>query len=765
MAADGPIEQLHYTWAPRGVEGINRFQIAAISPGLKKSAMARLMPAIRKICRYDRPKPEAATLPVSFGWFDHRGYRIAFSRVGLPRSAGKRAGFAAHVLVGPPAVLGEASIASTFGSSFWWTGLSERDHEEIAAGKRDFELPALGLEDVLADRIEDGDAPRPAVLALGYGLLTLPAEGRLAVRDERGDFGPALRQLALRLPEALAGVSLSTYEGGSATFPFRVLGTARPGPRSRGCDLAEPGEVDGEDRRLLERLLGSSPEDELLREAARHAAGAGAGAEALWAVAGELADLADRERAADAGIARTLTDPDVVVYVSRGKAGPANVARALYGGALPVRDALARAWTRIGSAVRDALAEAIVGTRVEAKDFAGIAAAVAALPEAQAREAALDRALAAVGEEEGLARTLLAEDAEALIARAAERGAAASGMSELLTGAARHVDRCAARRDVPRDYLTAMFKAGLGDARNDHALAEALRVRPDLLVGSKLDDEQRDACLELLERLPAQRLESVLPGLLPTLADGERIARVRTLLSRLSAESGGRCIVAAGALGLDGGGASLTIDELCDDWAALLVRRGMVALAVEVLDCGGSPNESRAAHLLRREVRHPAEPALPLVREATAVRHDSLRSALLERALDRAAAGVRRPEDVNQIWPVLSEVFDRATDAQLLERLLEHASRSLGGACGPPVLAWVATELLPARPKLLGRGARLRERESEERARTLAAAAPEHEMEAMRPWVDRTDRRCLAWWKELERQSRKHSRRRRRLRG
>ena len=51
----GGIEQLHYTWAPRGAEGINRFQIAAISAGLRRPPLVSLLPDLRRLCRYDRP--------------------------------------------------------------------------------------------------------------------------------------------------------------------------------------------------------------------------------------------------------------------------------------------------------------------------------------------------------------------------------------------------------------------------------------------------------------------------------------------------------------------------------------------------------------------------------------------------------------------------------------------------------------------------------------------------------------------------------------
>ncbi|HZK15412.1 MAG TPA: hypothetical protein VFC52_02340, partial [Solirubrobacterales bacterium] len=188
--APGPIEQLHYTWAARGAEGINRFQIAAISPGLRSSTMGALLPVIRRVCRYERPAGGDVALPPSFGWFEHREHRIAFLRVGIPRERDRRGNFTAHVVVAPAGRLGEADIASTFGSPFWWTGKGDAEGEGEPED-RDFTLPSIELADLLRDRLEPPAAPSSAALALSAGLLALPAEGRLSVFDDGTRFGSA----------------------------------------------------------------------------------------------------------------------------------------------------------------------------------------------------------------------------------------------------------------------------------------------------------------------------------------------------------------------------------------------------------------------------------------------------------------------------------------------------------------------------------------------------------------------------------------------
>jgi hypothetical protein len=95
-----------------------------------------------------------------------------------------------------------------------------------------------------------------------------------------------------------------------------------------------------------------------------------------------------------------------------------------------------------------------------------------------------------------------------------------------------------------------------------------------------------------------------------------------------------------------------------------------------------------------------------------------------------------------------------------LARLLEHAMRCRRATSGAAVLAWIALALLPAQPKLLGRGGRLRERDVDELARKLVTALPEWCMEEMDPYLADADRRPKGWWEGLESHRRKLERRR-----
>jgi hypothetical protein len=766
MAA-GRIEQLRYTWAARGAEGVNRFQIAALSAGLRSPAMGPLLPAIRKICRYDRPQGADDVLPVSFGWFDHRDHRVAFSRVGIPRSQDRRGNFAAHVVVAPTGLLGEADVASTFGSPFWWTGHAAGTGEaaEDLAEEEGFRLPAIELAELLRDRIEPPPAPPLSALVLAQGLLALPADGRLSVLDDAGRFGPALRVLARRLPEALEGVSLSTYEAGSSNVPFDAIGTNRPTPRARQCDLADGESLDPEARRLLEDLLGAGEEPEWLRAAARGSAPAGARrrGETLWQAAGRLRNLAQSESAIDAPAARALATPNAILYLSRVPAGVANVAAAARGGSAAILDALRAAWGEMGGEPREALCAALVESHLAAGDLGGVAALAETLPGDPPREAMLERVLRAALDDEGLARSLRADDAVLVVDRAARQGVGAGEAEALLRGAARHLGRCAEVSTLPQPYLAAMFRTALAERGDDAALAATLLRRPALLAEVELGEDEKVRCLALLERLPPPRLERVLPALLPRLAEPQRRARLDAALRRLSTGSAGRVLVQAMANAREWQGTPpAALSEMCDDGAVPLIAAGVAPLALELLDLSRSENGLRAADLLRATIRRSPGSALEAAEGTAALEHPGLRTAIAERAMVCAVDEVRRPEEVTAVWKTLADLDPGGGDGERLRLLLTYCRQGYSSGAAAALLAWMASYLLPANPELLGRGARLRDREAEDRAHELVAGVFWHDMIAMEPTVERTDRRCRSWWKGLDAHRRKEAKRRER---
>jgi hypothetical protein len=766
----GPIEQLHYTWAARGAEGVNRFQIAALSSGLRSPAMGPLLPVIRKVCRYDRPqggREGEELLPVSFGWFDHREHRVAFSRVGIPHSQDRRGNFAAHVIVAPAGTLSEADVASTFGSPFWWTGDATGSGKatESRAEEEGFQLPPIELEGLLRDRVEPPSAPPLAALALAQGLLSLPAEGRLSVLDHDWQFGPALRMLARRLPEALEGVSLSTYEAGSSNVRFDVIGTNRPASRARQCDLADRESLDLEARQLLEQLLGAGEEPERLRAAARGGAAQAGGrrGEALWQAAGRLRALTRSESAIDGPTAQAVATPNAILYLSRVPVGVANVAAAARGGGSAILAALRTAWEEMGGEPRDALCDALVESHLASGDLGGVAALAETLPDGPPRDAMLERVLRAARDDEGLARSLRADDAVLLVDRAARQGTSAAEAKALLRGTARHLGRCTEVSTLPRPYLVTMFRAALVDGGDDAALSATLLRHPALLAEVQLDEDERDRCLALLERLPPPRLERALPALLPQLAEPERRARLDAALRRLSTGSGGRVLVQAIANAREWAGAApAVLSEMCDDAAVPLIAAGVAPLALELLDLSRSENGPPAADLLRATIVRSRGSALDAARGAAALGHSGLRAAIAERAMVCAIDEVRRPEEVMAVWRALADLNPGGGDGERLRLLLAYCRDGYSSGAAAAVLAWMASYLLAENPGLLSRGARLRDREAEDLANELVAGVFWHDMVAMEPAIERSDRRCRSWWKGLDAHRRKEAKRRER---
>lgn len=698
------MEQLHYTWASRGTEGINRLQIAAISAGLRSSSTAPLLPAIRKVCRYERPPGGEDRLPVSFGWFEHRRRLIAFSRVGLPQSRVRRGNFAAHVLVAAPEELSGADVASTFGAPFWWTGY-EAEAEEEAAAERGFELPPVEREQLLAGRVEPPPEVTPPALALSHGLLTLPAEKRLAVVDGGGEFGPALRVVAWRLPEALTGISLSTYEGSAPGFAFRVIGTAGRLPRSVPCDLRAADSLEPADRLLLEQLLGTEPGHAALRAAIRPTAAAGGGAAAargttLWSAARALTSMAAEQRPADGQALRALTTPDAIVHVCDGPAGAANVAEATWVGGDAVHRALGSAWPRLRAGTRDALLAALTERCLAARDLGGIAAVAEALPDSHAADRLVDGALDAALTDGGRsAESLRGEDAALLIGRVVARRRRRGGLSEA----------------------------------------------------------ERNLCVVLLGRAATPQLEAALPPLLPALATADRAGAVEGLLARLSAPVAARCLLQATGTRRLPAEATAVLGRFCDAYAAALAGRGAVPLALQLLGRSGTRDGSLAAELLGAATRGSTAAAAFAARRAGEIERADLREAVAERAMDRAVEVARSPDEVDAIWDALARAHPGAEESELLRRLLERVERR-PGAGGAAVLAWAASSLLPDHSKLLRRGA-LRDSEAQEIACRVAGRLSPWQLSSGREGAKKAGRRYGAWWKGLETHKRKRARR------
>lgn len=217
------IEQLHYTWARAGLQGLGRFQVTATSPGLVdlQSPLAAL--ALR-LCRYSDNRGLGHS---SYGWIDARGHRFVFRRVPAGHDAlGRPGNFVAHVMVMPVSAVDPIRLLQPGAPGLWWDGATETE-------------PAVALPVV---------APQP----LGPPLLqvTSDADARVATAHllDRGFAGEipvagdgllaALYACAASLPAAIHELrGMSTFEESEPIGWFPLVGTV---PRDFGVGRPAP---------------------------------------------------------------------------------------------------------------------------------------------------------------------------------------------------------------------------------------------------------------------------------------------------------------------------------------------------------------------------------------------------------------------------------------------------------------------------------------------------------------------------------------------
>jgi hypothetical protein len=744
------IEQLHYTWAPRGAEGINQFQIAAISAGLKQPPLVSLLPDLRRLCRYDHP-PGGGDGPASFGWLDLHQHRVAFLRVAVP-GVGERSGsFAAHLLVGDAASLPEAEIASSFGAGFWWTGLTDEELEGIADGKQDFELPPVDWSEALETRVEPApDAVEPAG-ALARELLSLADGERLAVLDDGSWFGPALRVLGRRLPAALAGVSLSTYEG-TPGFPFAVVGTPARPSGVRVCELPADSGLDADGGATARQLLDDRPESDLLRSAIGRPAGPGPGRSggSRWDAARTLVALASGT-AADPGPVAALADPIVIAYLAHSEAGRERLAEAATRGSPQPLAALARARERISPAHFDDLCLAIGRQFGASGDLRGCAGVLAALPPGS-RERLEEELLRIALRPETGDTAIGSEDSVALVRIAAARGLETQRCRPLLRRAARYLGACAEDLTVPDSALVAMLPVALAEGGAEAELCRALRRRPRLLTVASPGIDEQERWLALARRLPSRQLGEALPALLAGLTQRQH-RELSMLVERVPGNTGRQALIAAGDL-FDRGSLPAVLAELCEGWAAVALADGEVEVGRRLLALGSSRDSQLAAGLLVG----PRASTAARVRAAYRVgeiRDPTLRTKIFETAVDGALRELRHPDDAKLVWTLLVSSYPQEDDEALLARLLRHAMRTPPASGQATLLAWLGASLLPARPELRKRNGQPKNRTCAELTATLAQRMSQSEIDRMEPFLETGDHRTARWWKGLVADSRK----------
>jgi GTPase-associated protein 1, N-terminal domain type 2 len=202
------IEQLHYTWALRGLQGAGQFQVVATSPLLRNlnGDLARLT---LRLCRWTADTDPGTT---SFGWIDARGYRLIFRRAPTGTAGDGRPGnFAAHILVAAAGTLDAAHMFRPAAPGLWWDG------DGIAASGA---LPTLKVQPVGPPMPPARDEEVETALA-----EMLATEFRGQICASWNSVYAAAAAAAASVPRAFAGVTaFSTYESADTAGWFTLAG-------------------------------------------------------------------------------------------------------------------------------------------------------------------------------------------------------------------------------------------------------------------------------------------------------------------------------------------------------------------------------------------------------------------------------------------------------------------------------------------------------------------------------------------------------------
>lgn len=248
------LEQLRYTWAPQGLEGLARFQVVGTSAGLQDLRTPRARLAL-ELCAYSPPSSPTTAEWVSFGWVDNKGDRYVFRRtpIGLDE-IGRPGNFAAHVLVGPTADISAGVILRAFWSSQWWTG-------DLSDANQDWaRLPEVDL-DVWGAAVVS-PAKDPASVSLAVTTMLRERGARVVLGVDPDTAVRAALRLADGAPGLLGNGAFSTFERGKREPWFAVLGSTGSLP-----ERSYPTGASGPEERAA-AYLARAPLDKLQRIAA-----------------------------------------------------------------------------------------------------------------------------------------------------------------------------------------------------------------------------------------------------------------------------------------------------------------------------------------------------------------------------------------------------------------------------------------------------------------------------------------------------------------
>lgn len=754
-----PIEQLHYTWARRGVEGVNRFQIAAISPGLTKPPLGSLVPVLRKVCQYDRgssarPSPSATVAeqpdPISFGWFDHRDVRVAFCRRGLPPVRGKVGNFAAHLLVGEPRSMAEGELAQLFESSMWWAPPPELDAQS-SESSHCLQLLPLELADWTGGHTAEDAETLEAAEALAHSLLRLKPKARLAVIGDSWQFGRVLRMIGRICPEALTGISLSTFEA-TSPFPFRVVGSPTPRAGYESFALHEKHVVDSQFHEAFTRLSEGGAEGALLARAA-------------GAAVAELAGDERRERyrltaerisgVANGGVDQLVLSeiaplPGAIEYLANTAGGREAIAESLIAGDARVSIALRQADATIGRQEIGDIFDLVVDKYLEGRSLRGCGPTIALLRDlvgdAEADQSARVLRTALEGSH---AETLGSGDVAVLLTVAAQEHVDIAALAPLIRRAAARADLFLRDERLPADFLFAVFRNALTEKplRSD-ILALFAREHPAELSSPELTNSEVEGLVEVLETLEADDLARALAECLATVGRVSNVDRVLTLLTRLDSRDAVRLLVTSAP-------------ESREDPFIVLVRRyAGVLLAHHIRAASEQVGVARAMELLRPIDDPDCRQALSVlavldgenlpeilhaVSRIATISDVELRAAVERCALPVAVASIRSRADARDVWELLFR--PRFDTAEALIQVLRAAASSPLSASH--VLGWLATDLLRSHPEHVRREGFLRDADGAALVAELAQRAEPRQLQQYEDEVASGVRSVKLWWHDI----------------
>jgi hypothetical protein len=759
------LEQVYYSWATKELGGRNQLQIVGLSEGLTRAPMLSVMPAVRRLCRFDFPAQKRQPQPISFGWFDFESFRLAFCRVAL--DAAPAGNFSAHILVGSRDEVSESCIASLFASPFWWTG-------QALVGKYPtrpngmFEIPSVTQDAIPRVPSSESSLDPDAVDSLIHMLVTLGNDGKVAVNENSWVFGEQIRLIASECPVAFDGVSLSTYED-APVFPFTIVGdqNRRAGRRTiftPGADALDPAA-----RETLARLRASTASSRTLFGAAAYGSSELRGAERrleFWHRLRGIVAVALGLDASQADLVTALDTADGAAYLASHDQGKSRIAAAISADEPGVRALLRQQVALLAPETADALSVSTLANYLESGDFGGCGAAAALFPPPRTATGSpvLAGILDALIADPACVQSLQPDDMLALLRQATETRIPETDLLPLIVQAAPEAARIACDPRVADAYVTAMLPVVLRDPTlyTSGIVAEVLTARPSALTGVKLNADEQANLAQSMASLGARALTDVLQSVLTTFTSLEVLRDVRILLDRVPLPAASR-LVAEAARGRMS--PSPLLAQLCDD----LAEQVLIGLAQTGGTCDSRDLQLPLALLANSESRDSAVATTvlecigvsrssyhDLIRSASAalgIDSEDLRKPLWEMVIRAAVSHLPGNASLGDLWGVLDAAYPTQTDT--LRALLRFGRDSVERAPRFYILVWVGDELLRRDPSLVSKSGQLKDNSSQLFSEQIIERWPNPWLEQWESVADRSGAGASQWRRHLIKHARK----------